>query len=234
MDNIVPSITRESFSQWIASKPLIILRLYAKPWSNSFAPKVEQHFRADFPDQVAVGCFDTSQVLAFESWAPRFFGSFSDKGFGYYLFINGKCVAFHPIQANNPTARQVETVLELVSVFESDKARAASMAEGALHLVADSVVREFEPLVQQNLEQIRVTSARGATQALTDDSSSKSDPHEVLGVAKHATPEEIKRAYRQKMEQNHPDKVEHLGPAIKKVAQTETRRIQEAYEALAR
>ncbi len=51
----------------------------------------------------------------------------------------------------------------------------------------------------------------------------------VLGVTEDASLEEIKARYRALALQYHPDKTAHLGEKLRAVAETETRRINEAY-----
>ena len=58
------------------------------------------------------------------------------------------------------------------------------------------------------------------------------DPYEVLGVARDATDEEIKSAYRELAKKYHPDKVSHLGDEFKAMAHRKFKEIQAAYEAL--
>jgi molecular chaperone DnaJ len=57
----------------------------------------------------------------------------------------------------------------------------------------------------------------------------KRDYYEVLGVARDASPEEIKKAYRQKAKELHPDK----NPSSRENAEAEFKRVAEAYEVLA-
>lgn len=52
----------------------------------------------------------------------------------------------------------------------------------------------------------------------------------VLGVSKAATPQEIKAAYRARMQESHPDKVAHLSPTLRKAADREAKKINDAYE----
>lgn len=58
------------------------------------------------------------------------------------------------------------------------------------------------------------------------------DPHEVLGLPRGASREEITRAYREQMKLYHPDRVSGLGSELQKVANEKTIEIQRAYEAL--
>ena len=57
-------------------------------------------------------------------------------------------------------------------------------------------------------------------------------PHQVLGVSPQANWTEIKKAYYEALSRYHPDKVEHLGEEIKKVAREKTHEIRKAFEHL--
>lgn len=56
------------------------------------------------------------------------------------------------------------------------------------------------------------------------------DPYMVLGIAANATDEEVKKAYRRLAMKYHPDKVATLGEDIRANAETQFRKINEAYE----
>ena len=56
--------------------------------------------------------------------------------------------------------------------------------------------------------------------------------YETLGIARNATEEEIKKAYRQMALKYHPDRVTHLGEDARKTAEEKFKEIQEAYEAI--
>lgn len=57
-------------------------------------------------------------------------------------------------------------------------------------------------------------------------------PHEVLGVERGASIEQIKAAYRELANQYHPDKVMHLGEEFKILAEKRFKEIQKAYQEL--
>ena len=60
------------------------------------------------------------------------------------------------------------------------------------------------------------------------------DPYAILGVAKGASMDEIKKAYREKLKKYHPDIVANLklGDEYKEMFEEKTREIQHAYEQL--
>ncbi len=58
------------------------------------------------------------------------------------------------------------------------------------------------------------------------------DPYQILGIARNASQQEIKKAYKQLAGKYHPDKVAHLGREFQKLAEQRFKQIQEAYEAL--
>jgi DnaJ-class molecular chaperone len=59
-------------------------------------------------------------------------------------------------------------------------------------------------------------------------------PHEVLGVARDAPVEEAKRAYHALVRQVHPDKTEGLSPELKRLAESRTAELNEAFDAFKR
>jgi DnaJ-domain-containing protein 1 len=60
------------------------------------------------------------------------------------------------------------------------------------------------------------------------------DPHDVLGVRRGASMDEVKKAYRDQLKKFHPDKIESLklDPEYREMFEEKTREIQKAYEAL--
>jgi len=70
----------------------------------------------------------------------------------------------------------------------------------------------------------------------SDDEHTRSDIdyHTVLGVPLGASQEEIHAGYRNRMHEYHPDKVAHLGPELRSLAERKSKLINEAYEALRR
>lgn len=58
------------------------------------------------------------------------------------------------------------------------------------------------------------------------------DAYTILGVPRSASPEEIRTAYRARMQEYHPDKVAHLGAELQQLALEKSQQIQRAYHQL--
>ena len=72
--------------------------------------------------------------------------------------------------------------------------------------------------------------AAGAGEARTKPG--RFDAHRVLGVGTSASTDEIRAAYRARMQEYHPDKVAHLGEDLQRLAHEKAREIQRAYQEL--
>ncbi|PIZ04707.1 MAG: co-chaperone DjlA [Gammaproteobacteria bacterium CG_4_10_14_0_8_um_filter_38_16] len=85
---------------------------------------------------------------------------------------------------------------------------------------------------QYNQNQYQQYSYNQQRRATPSDAISLSDAYTILGVSPQSTADEIKRAYRKLMSQNHPDKLiaKGLPPEMIKVATQKTQKIKQAYE----
>jgi hypothetical protein len=61
-----------------------------------------------------------------------------------------------------------------------------------------------------------------------------SDPYEVLEVERNEALEEIRRRYKEKLLQYHPDRVVHLGKEFQEMAERKTKEITEAFQKILR
>jgi uncharacterized membrane protein YkvA (DUF1232 family) len=74
---------------------------------------------------------------------------------------------------------------------------------------------------------------RGAAASDRDaDRDADRDPFRVLGIERSASADDIRAAYKARMSEYHPDKVEHLGIELREVAHRKVLEIQRAYREL--
>jgi hypothetical protein len=65
--------------------------------------------------------------------------------------------------------------------------------------------------------------------AVNDNTQNDEDWIRILGVSESATIDEVKQAYKSLIKQNHPDRVQGMSQAFKKLAEIETKKINAAY-----
>ncbi len=75
-------------------------------------------------------------------------------------------------------------------------------------------------------------SKASSTPPALDESISEQDCFRILDLGQGATEEEVAKAYRKKVMQYHPDRVQHLGDKLQKVAEAEFHRVQKAHKAI--
>lgn len=71
-----------------------------------------------------------------------------------------------------------------------------------------------------------------ASGSYLDDLFVEEDCYKILGVSREASLEDLDHAYKQRIKEYHPDRVNHLGEKLKIVAEREFQRIQTAYKSL--
>ncbi len=96
--------------------------------------------------------------------------------------------------------------------------------------------KEFEREMREErelLEKKRRDARREQEEAMKEREQAKQgDPYEILGVTRHATPEEIRKRYRELMSQYHPDKATQTTPEIRKMAEEKVKTNNWAFERL--
>jgi DnaJ-domain-containing protein 1 len=63
---------------------------------------------------------------------------------------------------------------------------------------------------------------------------SRASACDLLGVSEDATPEQIRKAYQDRVRQYHPDRVAQAAPELQRLAELRTKELNAAYEALTR
>lgn len=137
---------------------------------------------------------------------------------GYYLFIEGRAVAFHPGLYDPTLARELDRMERLIQAARQDDA--VRLFQRVARLAAQAVLSCFDaPLFEAN-----------------PDAPCRTNPYLVLGVRRGADPAEIRTAYRRLLRENHPDLVAQRAqgePEAIEEAQRRTQSIVLAYRALA-
>ena len=113
-----------------------------------------------------------------------------------------------------------EQKIKASAPLKSNKARCATCSN-SFRIVFDSY---------GNLRSERITASN--QQKKTRESMTTPGCFEILGIDQSASPDEVKKAYRQKIQEYHPDKTASLGEKIRKVAEGESKAITEAYRTL--
>ncbi len=88
----------------------------------------------------------------------------------------------------------------------------------------------FQNYYQQSRQSFEQNQETSDKQAHTQNPSD--DPYTILNVPRGASPEEIKKAYRELANKYHPDKVVHLGDEFRELAEKRFKEIEEAYRKL--
>lgn len=97
----------------------------------------------------------------------------------------------------------------------------------------EKIRQKFEEKMDDFFKQTDENNSRKSDNRQSYDYKAKqesSDPYEILGVPRHASKEDIQKAYRQLANKYHPDKVAHLGEEFRILAEKRFKDIQNAYE----
>jgi preprotein translocase subunit Sec63 len=73
-----------------------------------------------------------------------------------------------------------------------------------------------------------------SAEAKLEEANTLPDPHQILGINKNASNDDVRLAYRKKLSEYHPDKTQHLGVELQSLAKKKTEEIVQAYQLLNR
>lgn len=212
-------LTQREFDSFVADAPIAVVRVQRRATARSFLRPVARYFVSEYPDAARVAVFDSAQV-ATRRWLikrvnkPPLSAQWSvdaENGIapeGYYLFKSGRPIAYHsgrsatlvdPVSANGWMI-----ALDVLGETDERKARAViDHFEGALSLLEAGPAEGLEAELR--------------------------DPHQILGIAKKATKDEVKKARDRRLMEYHPDRVADMAPEIRDLATKRTQEINSAY-----
>ncbi|HXQ30556.1 MAG TPA: co-chaperone DjlA [Steroidobacteraceae bacterium] len=155
-------------------------------------------------------------------------------------FNRGKLPGY-PIEAELARLRSVcgprHDLLRVFLEIEVRAALAGNDLEGPVRALLVGVAERlgFSGLEVAQLEAaLRLQQGRGWTAEPPAPGARLQSAYEVLGIQASASDEDVKKAYRRQMNENHPDKLVARGlpESMQDVAKEKTQRIREAYEAI--
>jgi len=121
------------------------------------------------------------------------------------------------IAAHLGTAERLELLTLLVGVARAD---------GILNPAETASLREIARRLGLREPDVRRVFAAGAAAH----ASSEADPYDVLGLARSAPDDEVRKAWRALAKKHHPDRVAHLGEDVRRHSEERFKAIQAAWE----
>ncbi len=220
----VQTVTHESFRAFL-KRTRYALALIA-PKTQSFNEFVERHFRAEYPEQFSFGALDPSRDAS-QAWLVKHVEAAMHPKHrlarvvapGYYLFRQGECLAYHDGTAS-PEEHMGAAVGGLISL-------ALGGSGGGVHR---ELAKRGAALLIDAFERVLGAAAPAATQGAR--AAPAQDPYAVLGVSPVASEEDIDAAYHKQILENHPDRVNTMGPVIRAAASEQTKAINAARDAI--
>lgn len=235
----------DAFGGFLHASRFALLRLERTP-RIEFHRGVAEFFQSAWPDQLSFGVLPRASVRhpgwfdqVFQSRVGAVRGGVRD---GYWLFERGTVLGHHLGVISAVTyqgadlARQRERVVRHAFGGVGPREEVLEAARQIVvyfdELVARRLTTSGEPSaswVREERERATPPPSRPTAPPPAED-----DPYVLLGVARDATDDELKSAYKQQMKLNHPDKVAHLSPALQKFAEQQTLALKAAYERILR
>lgn len=220
----VEIVHKDHIDAFTGSRRVVIL-LLGSTSARAFLLPIVHHFARRLGDKVrfgylmAEGLHDRAgllphvgRVFAEEARRPRAARR------GYYLFLDGQTVAFHRGLNDPKFAPLMGTIMEAIP-SQKQSSETLHLFQQAINEIALSVIGRFDPVLFPG-EAPRREEQEGRT---------RTNPYEVLGLPETATDAEIKRAYRTKLRESHPDLVETHSAEVRQLAQERSQRIIRAY-----
>jgi DnaJ-domain-containing protein 1 len=239
----VRRVTPEGLLEALDATLYVVVRLDPSP-TAVFHRGVAEFFESAWPDLVRCATLCRADVRnpawwdeVFRSAVGPIRGGVKD---GYYLFEGGLVVGHH-----NGVIRHSGVHYAADPEVAAQRARVKEHAfrnrdvpedelEPARQIAAylDAIIARKQRPADAGHRGGYVYDDRGYRPPEPPAAPAENDPFTILGIARTATDDEVKSAYRQQMKENHPDRVAHLSKALQAFALAQTLAIQQAYEAI--
>jgi len=249
-----------SFADTVDRSPFALVRL-DRSSRQGFHPGVAEYFDAVHPGRFVFGTLSRTAITQ-PGWLEASFRAATGAlrhgvQDGYFLLESGLVIGHHlgvirPSTVSYGDEKEAEALRERVLRFGfGGRQPRGSDLEAARQIVAylDPILARKlggdrfgtgDRYVRDEYEQARDPDPpRGQRQHSghrapppTPAAPPEPDPYETLGVTRATSDEDIKKAYREQMKLNHPDKVSHLSPALQKFATQQVLELKKAYDAI--
>lgn len=233
-----------SFSLFVGSADFALLKVKTA-LGLTIPDVIIDYFEGEYPGRFVYGALEQSSV-PLPVWWRKHFGKIPQvlkKGVavpGIYLFHLGKLEAYHPAKSEaDPT--DGEFLFKAAASLLSDIYLGTKIAPKAIN---EQFARGFEPTIKfidgvvQRLASLPPPSRNkdGPDKRIPADPppQGKPSPYERLGISPGVTNDEVKKAYREQIARNHPDKVDHMSEDFQQLAAEKTRHLNEAFEEIKR
>ncbi len=241
MANRIPGaceVAPASFISFVESAEFALI--YVDLIRPQFSAAIIDYLKREYPGKFAFGTL-RRDVAAEPIWWNKRFGpvlgpikSGWEVPEGFYLFHNSKVVYKHSGKKERSSEEHIMSIgVQLIGIaFPASNLTQAQRNNNASE-DANAFLYDIEPIIQKLIH--RESSSEKTPPQRPPASEAKQepeDPYKILGVQRDASEEQIKKAYREKISLNHPDKVAHLSEKLRKTAHEETRWLTDAYEAI--
>ncbi len=248
-----------SFADTVDRSPFALVRLDRSP-RQGFHPGVAEYFDTVHPGRFVFGTLSRTSITQ-PGWLEASFRAATGalrQGVkdGYFLLESGLVIGHHlgvtrpstvsygdegdvaaqrervlryGFASRQPRPSDLEAARQIIAYLDPILARKLGGGEG--FGTGNRYVRE-EHERARDPDPHRGRSRGPRTPPPTPAAPPEPDPYEILGVTRATSDDDIKKAYREQMKLNHPDKVSHLSPALQRFATQQVLELKKAYDAI--
>lgn len=224
VNRAVTRVGQSDFEAFVRSRHVVVVLLARRP-STVFDPEVAGYLSDEYGGDVVLGRIDLS-AIPHAGWATKHLGrpypSDAASTADYALYLDGQLRLLEPAAVSDrDDGIHILASLALGAVTDSSRpmhvAARVINSKHAKRIIA-AIEKEILAARARRPEKAAPAVASGDTEP-----ASLEDCYRLLDVAPDAPDAEVESAYRAKIAQNHPDKVEHLDPELRRLAGSRTK-----------